>query len=93
MDRSKGVTETAELYGVSASVIVIWAQRWKETGSSSAKPSGGSISPLEEHAGFLLGLVTDHPDLTFNEIVAEMSQGRDRWQSDCGVAVLRATWL
>jgi hypothetical protein len=27
-----------------------------ETGSVAAKPSGGSISPLEQHAEFLLGL-------------------------------------
>jgi transposase len=27
--------EAAELYGISASVVVIWAQRWKQTGSIS----------------------------------------------------------
>jgi predicted dehydrogenase len=37
--------------------VVLWAQRWKETGSVAAKPSGGSTSPLEEHAEFLLGLM------------------------------------
>src|SRR3974390_3462935 len=56
--------EAAELYGISASVVVIWAQRWKQTGSISAKPSGGSISPLEEYAEFLLGLIVEQPDLT-----------------------------
>jgi transposase len=66
--------ETAELYGISPSVVVIWARRWKETGSILAKPSGGSISPLEEHADFLLGLVARQPDLTLDEIVAAMSK-------------------
>ena len=42
------------------------------TGSFAAKPSGGSTSPLEEHAGFLLGLITEQPDLTLDELVAAM---------------------
>src|SRR5262249_27802021 len=50
--------EAAERYGVSPSVVVLWAQRFEQTGSVAAKPSGGSASPLEEHAGFLLGLIT-----------------------------------
>ena len=49
--------EVAELYGISASVVVIWARRWKATGSIAARPSGGSVSPLEDHTEFLLGLV------------------------------------
>ena len=66
--------EAAELYGISPSVVVIWAQRWKQTGSISAKPSGGSISPLEDHAGFLLGLIVEQPDLTLDEVVVAMSK-------------------
>jgi putative transposase len=56
--------EAAELYGISPSVVVIWAQRWEETGSIAAKPSGGSTSPLDEHAKFLLGLTAERPDMT-----------------------------
>jgi transposase len=41
--------EAAERYGISRSVVVIWVQRLEETGSVAAKPSGGSISPLEQH--------------------------------------------
>ena len=66
--------EAAELYGISPSVVIIWAQRWKQTGSISAKPSGGSISPLEEHAEFLLGLIVEQPDLTLDEVVVAMSK-------------------
>jgi len=66
--------ETAELYGLSASVVVLWAQRWQETGSVAAKPSGGSTSPLEDHAAFLLALIARQPDLTLDEIVAAMSR-------------------
>ena len=49
--------EVAERYELSASVVVLWAQRFKQTGSVAAKPSGGSTSPLEEHADFLLTLI------------------------------------
>ena len=60
--------EAAERYGISPSVVVIWVQRFEGTGSVAAKPSGGSISPLEQHAEFLLGLIANQPDLTLNEM-------------------------
>jgi len=66
--------EVAELYEISPSVVVIWMQRWSETGSIEAKPSGGSVSPLDEHAEFLLVLIVEQPDLTLDEIVARMSR-------------------
>jgi transposase len=56
--------EAAERYGVSPSVVVLWAQRFEQTGSVAAKPSGGSTSPLEE--------LTEQPDLTLDEVVAAM---------------------
>lgn len=68
--------ETAERYGLSPSVVVIWMQRYEETGSLAAKPSGGSTSPLEKHADFLLGLITERPDMTLDEIVAAIRKRR-----------------
>ena len=68
--------EAAELFGISPSVVVIWAQRWEETGDVSAKPSGGSVSPLDEHAAFLLTLIAEQPDLTLDEVVAAMNKAR-----------------
>jgi transposase len=68
--------EAAERYGISPSVVVIWVQRFEETGSVAAKPSGGSASPLEQHAEFLLDLIVDQPDLTLDEIVAAMRKRR-----------------
>lgn len=68
--------ETAELFGVSPSVVVIWARRFEQTGSVLAKPSGGSVSPLEKHAEFLLELITEHPDMTLEEVVAAMKKAR-----------------
>jgi transposase len=68
--------EAAELYGVSPSVVVIWMQRLEATGNIVARPSGGSVSPLEDHAEFLLGLVAEQPDLTLDEIVAAMTKAK-----------------
>ena len=66
--------EAAERYGISPSVVVIWAQRFEETGSVAAKPSGGSTSPLEEHAKFLLALIAAQRDLTLDEVVVIMEK-------------------
>jgi transposase len=55
---------------------VKWLQRWEETGSIAAKPTGGSISPLEQHANWLLALITEQPDLTLDEVVAAMRKRR-----------------
>jgi transposase len=68
--------EAAEHYGISPSVVVIWAQRYEATGSVAAKPSGGSTSPLEKHAQFLLKLIAEQPDMTLDEIVAAMRKRR-----------------
>ena len=68
--------EAAELYGISPSVVVIWMQRLEATGNIVARPSGGSVSPLEDHVEFLLGLVAEQPDLTLDEIVAAMAKAK-----------------
>jgi putative transposase len=68
--------EAAECVEVSASSAIKWMQRLNETGSIAAKPSGGSISPLEKHAEFLLALISERPDLTLDEIVAAMRKRR-----------------
>lgn len=68
--------EAAECLDISASSAVKWLQRWQNTGSVAAKPTGGSISPLEEHADWLLALIVEQPDLTLNEIVVAMRKRR-----------------
>ena len=64
--------EAAEHYEVSASTAVIWVKCFRETGRCSAKPRGGSTSPLEQHAEFLLALIEDEPDLTLDEVLSAM---------------------
>src|SRR5262245_48803004 len=64
--------EAAEEFEVSASTAIIWVRCFRETGRCAAKPRGGSTSPLEKHADFLLGLIEERPDLTLDEVVLAM---------------------
>jgi transposase len=62
----------AEEFAVSASTAIIWVKCFRETGRCAAKPRGGSISPLEQYADVLLGLIDKQPDLTLDEVVFAM---------------------
>ena len=64
--------EAAEQFEISASTAVKWMKCFGDTGSCMAQPRGGSISPLEEQADFLLTLIAEQPDLTLDEIVSTM---------------------
>ena len=64
--------EAAEQFEVSASTAIIWVKCFEETGRCAAKPRGGSTSPLEKHADFLLGLILERADLTLDEVVSVM---------------------
>jgi transposase len=68
--------EAAERFEVCPSSAIKWMQRLRETGTIAAKPSGGSRSPLEEHADWLLALIGEQPDLTLDEVVAAMGKRR-----------------
>ena len=50
----------------------IWVKCFRGTGRRAAKSRGGSVSPLERHAGFLLGLIEKQADLTLDEVVSAM---------------------
>ena len=66
--------EAAEHYEVSPSTAVIWVKCFRDTGRCAAKPRGGSTSPLEKHADFLLALIELEPDLTLDEVVGVMRE-------------------
>ena len=66
--------EAAEHYEVSPSTAVIWVKCFRESGRCAAKPRGGSTSPLEKHADFLLALIEVEPDLTLDEVVCAMRE-------------------
>jgi transposase len=64
--------EAAEQFEVSASAAIKWLQCWQRHGRATAKPRGGSRSPLEDHKEWLLALIARQPDLTLDEIVAAL---------------------
>jgi transposase len=68
--------EAADHYEVSPSTAVIWVRCFRETGRCAAKPRGGSISPLEQHAEFLLSLLDEQPDPTLDEVVVVMRRNK-----------------
>jgi transposase len=70
--------EAAEHFGISVSSVVKWMQRWKEARSAAPKPRGGSVSPLEQQAECVMALITEQPDLTLEEAVAELRRRRIR---------------
>jgi transposase len=64
--------EAADQFEVSPSSAIKWVAAYRATGSCAAKPRGGSTSPLEERADFLLALIEEQPDLTLDEVVSVM---------------------
>ena len=77
----------AEEFAVSASTAIIWVKCFRETGCCGAKSRGGSISPLEEYADFLLGLIEKQPDLTLDEVVLAKRKHKI-WQPHRGLELL-----
>jgi transposase len=49
--------ELVDLTKRSCSPAFKWLEYWQENGSTSPKPTGGSVSPVELHAGWLLELI------------------------------------
>ena len=62
--------EAAELFDIAVSTAVKWMQRLRDTGSSEAKPRGGSVSRLEKHTAEILAVVAERPDAILKEILA-----------------------
>lgn len=61
--------EAADRFSIGVSTAVNWMRGWEASGEIAPKPSGGSRSPLDDHAEVLLGLVAERPDLTLDEVV------------------------
>src|ERR1035441_9450971 len=68
--------EAAEHFEISPSAAVKWLQRWRDAGSAMAIPHGGSTSPLEKRANWLLALIAEQPDLTLDEVLVAMRKRR-----------------
>jgi transposase len=70
--------DSAEQFEVAVGTAVKWLQRLRDTGSSAAKPRGGSTSRLEKHTAVILALVDQRPDATLKEIRAALGKRRIR---------------
>ena len=67
--------EVADLFGLSASSVIKWARRKRATGSAAAKPMGGSRGRiLSRERSWLLGRITDKPDVTLRGLLAELAE-------------------
>ena len=66
----------AAQFRMSISSAIRWVQRWQRDWEIAAKPRGGSISPLEEHAAAVLDLAAARPDLTLDEFCAALRERR-----------------
>ena len=65
--------EAAARYGVSASAIVKWARRFRETGSIAAKAAGGDRrSRLKGQREWLLRRIASDPELTADDLRDEL---------------------
>ena len=72
MESGASQREAAEQFEISPSAAIKWVACFRATGRCAAKPRGGSTSPLEEHADFLLALIEEQTDLTLDEMVLAM---------------------
>ncbi len=64
----------ASLFKVAISTVVDWLRVWRESGSLSPKPMGGDHSSrLTAERDWLLGRIAAVPDLTLEEIRAELA--------------------
>jgi transposase len=66
----------AAQFRVSISSAIRWVGRWQRDWEIAAKPRGGSVSPLEEHAAAVLDLAAARPDLTLDEFCAALRERR-----------------
>jgi len=68
------VREVAETFGVSVASVVKWSQRKRQTGSAAAKPMGSRMArSLASQRDWLLARITEKPDVTLRELVAELN--------------------
>lgn len=65
----------ASLFGVAISTVVDWVRTWRESGRLRAKPMGGDHSSrLKGERAWLLGRIEAVPDLTLEELRAELAE-------------------
>ena len=80
MESGSSRREAAEEFDVSPSSAIKWVATYRTTGSWAAKPRGGSTSPLEKHANFLLTLIERRSGFDAGQLVlcAAKAQGNSQ---------------
>jgi transposase len=73
VEAGHSVREVAATFGVSASSVVKWSQRYRATGSAAAKPMGSRLKRLLlGQRAWLLQRIAEAPDITLRALVAEL---------------------
>lgn len=64
----------AGLFGVAISTVIDWVDAWRTEGRLAAKPMGGDHSSrLRQDRAWLLARIEETPDLTLEELRAELA--------------------
>jgi transposase len=76
VDGGMSCRAAARRFGVAASTAIHWVDRWRRTGSVRPRPQGGDFRShhIEAHAGEILGLIEETPDITLAEIAAHLEE-------------------
>ena len=65
---------TASVFGVGIATVIAWVRVWRQSGRLVAKPMGGDHSSrLKSERAWLLARIAAVPDLTLEEIRAELA--------------------
>jgi transposase len=74
VEAGHSVREVAKTFGVSVASVVKWSQRKRQTGSLAAKRMGSrQLRSLAAQRDWMLARITDKPDVTLRELVAELN--------------------
>jgi transposase len=76
VDGGMSCRAAARRFGVAASTAIHWVDRWRRTGSVQPRPQGGDFRShrMEAHAGEILALIEERPDITLAEIAAHLAR-------------------
>jgi len=66
----------AKRFGVAASTAIKWVEQWRRTGDVRPRPQGGDYRShrVEAHAGEILTLIEEKPDITLGEIAMHLDE-------------------
>ena len=66
----------AARFGIAISTAIKWVDQWRRTGDIRPRPQGGDYRSqrIEAHAGEILALVEETPDITLNEIALHLHE-------------------